>query len=968
MLSVDENNNNIPIPIAERVWAVPKEKPQISKTKQMEGFRSIPFGKRVLVFDTETTVDKYQELKFGCFRLYHNNKLNQEGLFIGDVLSTEEIEIIKKYALDNNLPVFTVKEFINRIFFKEVYNLGTLCVGFNLPFDLSRLAIRWAEGRNHWKDAFVLILSENKNLPRVRIKSLNSKSSFIEFAKPFKYENNMTHIKGNFLDLRTFGWALTNRSLSLSGACNLFDVEHGKSEVEEHGVITPKYIDYNRRDVLASWELYLKMIEEFKKHPIDLLPTKAFSPASIGKAYLKSMGIESLATKQPDFPNEVLGHAMASYYGGRAEVKSRKISVPVTYLDVLSMYPSVFILQNLWQIVIAERIETHECTQDIQRLIEELTLEDLFDKETWPKIPALVEILPDGDVLPVRAQYEQGGDFQIGINYLTSSKSSWYTLSDVIASKLLTGKAPKILRAYRIVPVGIQEGLNPIMLGREVFVDPEKDDFFKLLIEKRKEIQQEALKCDNPIKKKQLESLQLFLKILANSTSYGIFAEFNRSDVKDTDVEVYSSETFSTSTNSLEVPGPFANPLIATVITGAARLILAMIEVTALKEGTNYAFCDTDSMAIIGEDPFIAKMIVKKFGALCPYKFGGSLLKIEDENFSLDPSKERATLYCYGISAKRYVLYNLKDRKPIIRKYSEHGLGHIMSPESKTGSHWIYEIWEFILAKHLGISSAEPAWLDCPALGRMSITRPRFIKSLEKNNSSKKIRPFNFMLVAFPDGQSSPCFPCKRTGIVQVSCPTPRINCAFRKDCILTINVRPVAPYERMSSKWFSLPWVDLNIGQVLRLDFGIRASGVAGRLHVKTYRDNLMEYEHHREVKAAGPEGKQCGKQTTGQLQRLRVEAVRKVFIGKESNRLDEAEILGLDQSTYTVYEKEWYEIRGELKRFSAAELARETGISIRGIKRLRNGKVKPHPKNEAAIRAAVHKLAILDKVEDMR
>jgi hypothetical protein len=64
--------------------------------------------------------------------------------------------------------------------------------------------------------------------------------------------------RGHMLDAKTLAFALTDRSLSLERACELFEVEHGKQKAEQHGVITPEYIDYNRRDVLATAELTAK--------------------------------------------------------------------------------------------------------------------------------------------------------------------------------------------------------------------------------------------------------------------------------------------------------------------------------------------------------------------------------------------------------------------------------------------------------------------------------------------------------------------------------------------------------------------------------------------------------------------------------------------------------------------------------------------------------------------------------------
>ena len=46
-------------------------------------------------------------------------------------------------------------------------------------------------------------------------------------------------------------------------ACEAFGVEHGKQHAARHGEITEEYIDYNRRDVLATSELAVKLLEEY---------------------------------------------------------------------------------------------------------------------------------------------------------------------------------------------------------------------------------------------------------------------------------------------------------------------------------------------------------------------------------------------------------------------------------------------------------------------------------------------------------------------------------------------------------------------------------------------------------------------------------------------------------------------------------------------------------------------------------
>src|SRR6266516_2307066 len=90
-------------------------------------------------------------------------------------------------------------------------------------------------------------------------------------------------------------------------------------------VITEEFIDDNRRDVSAISALALKLLDELSEHPIALRPTQAYSPASIGKAYLRAMGIEPILKRQPSFPKEYIGYAQAAFFGGRTSGHIRKV-------------------------------------------------------------------------------------------------------------------------------------------------------------------------------------------------------------------------------------------------------------------------------------------------------------------------------------------------------------------------------------------------------------------------------------------------------------------------------------------------------------------------------------------------------------------------------------------------------------------------------------------------------------------
>jgi len=115
-------------------------------------------------------------------------------------------------------------------------------------------------------------------------------------------------------------------------------------------------------------------------------------------------------------------------------------------MDFTSMYPALFQLMKLWSLLIAERIESVDATKEVRRLVDNVNLETLRNSDIWKDMVAIVLTQPDGDVLPVRTHYGDKQAYNIGINYLTSKRPLWYALPDVIASKLLTGKTPKILR------------------------------------------------------------------------------------------------------------------------------------------------------------------------------------------------------------------------------------------------------------------------------------------------------------------------------------------------------------------------------------------------------------------------------------------------------------------------------------------------------------------------------------------
>jgi hypothetical protein len=320
----------------------------------------------------------------------------EEGVFHRDDVSAPQLALLRKYKThsptlaaveyfpaETRLSLHSRASFVRSLFWKAVRG-GELTVGFNLPFDLSRLAVRSTEGKKGgwslafsqlWKNPKTGRVTPNPKRPRIVVDAQNSKMAFMRLGSILHKEEWPK--EGRFLDLRTLVWALRNVPYNLMGACKAFNVK-GKINHKPSGRITPEEIEYCRGDVAASHRLLNAMMEEFNRNPVDLHPDKAYSPASIAKAYLKEMRIKK-PKQHFRAPNKILGIAMQSYYGGRAECRIRKTPVPVIHTDFTSQYPTVNALLGNWNVLRSASVRFLNCTAKAKRLLTNANLDTTFE-------------------------------------------------------------------------------------------------------------------------------------------------------------------------------------------------------------------------------------------------------------------------------------------------------------------------------------------------------------------------------------------------------------------------------------------------------------------------------------------------------------------------------------------------------------------------------------------------------------
>jgi hypothetical protein len=755
------------------------------------------------------------------------------------------------------------------------------------------------------------------------------------------------------------------------------------NRVSRRSPIPEKYIDDTRIDLSAISELTLKLLQELSEYRISVPPTQAYSTASIGKGHLRAMGIEPILMRQPDFPKEYIGHAQSAFFGGRTSVHIRKVICPVVYLDFLSMYCTINCLMGLWRFVIAHQIRVREhCKHRVERFLRTVTADAMFKRKTWKQMMGFVKIVPDGDILPIRSRFSAASnDWQVGMNYVYAKREDamWFSIPDVVASVLLTGRIPEILDAFMIEAHGTLPNLNPIKLRGVIEVNPERDDFFRIIVEERL-----RLSSRHDLPESERQRLQKALKILASATSYGIWAQMDRMEDNEK-VEVIchgiDPEPFTCGVPNPDVPGEFCFPPLASLITGGARLMLALLEHCVSELGGTYVMEDTDSMAIVatehgglvpcpggplelsdGRDAIKALSwhqvdeIAKLFRKLNPYRSDSrSILKIERDNYDLG---EQQQIYCLAISAKRYALFLLDENgDPVLLqkgvnnhedRWSEHGLGHLRNPYDfeSDDRDWIRQLWLHIIRITMELPTEAPSFHHLPAVGRITITSPKALRSLAKLNPGKKgrnrLKPFDFLL----------------------SCHVRQFGHPPGTD---PERFHLVAPYEPDSSRWLDMPWVDQYTGKQYRITTeGFH--GARGVARVKTYGNVLGEYAFHPGSKSADAKGKPSGKQTIGLLQRRHIRVGQVVYIGKESNKFEEIESATIHsaQSVYTEYpdprRDEWQtKVLPALRKLPVRVLIRLTNRSRSMLERTVAGRSRPGPRNRILLQSALRKIGML-------
>jgi hypothetical protein len=775
-------------------------------------------------------------------------------------------------------------EFVEKVFFKAILD-KTMIVGFNLPFDLARIAVDWGIADDggwtltlsRWFNPKTKTLQEHPYRPRVIYSALNSKTALIHSTRARRSRKKSKDGKfklwptGRFLDVRTLLWALRNVSYSLKSSCKEFQTTP-KIEHDPTGDVTPEEIRYCLRDVKCTVEVLNAAKVEYDLHPIGKGPDELYSSASVAKGYLEELQITSPRAKFCK-RNYAFGISMQGYIGGRAECRIRKCEVPVVPVDFMSQYTTVNELLGNWSVLTAKSVSFKDATQEVRGFLRKIDLDQCYDRELWTKFKFFALVRPHEDILPVRTVYN-GMTQNIGINYLTSEQPIWFAGPDIISAIILSGgKIPQIEKAYRMVAHGKQSDLGITNLRSMVKVDANKTSFFKHVIEQR------TANEDN-------KSLHYFLKILASSGSYGLFVELNPDgNVKNLEIKVFSGEDrFTDHPPVIEKPGRWYCPPVGSLITAGGRLLLAVLEASVTKAGGTYLFCDTDSLCIVSSKnggslkiPGAAgervlpwsevDEIVERFKSLNPYDKGivqGSILKVHKLN--RNKNRERRQLYGYSVAAKRYAIYEKKRGDIEIVEPKAHALGYFHPPKDSPPGwekdhdvpKWTFETWDYGVLK---LKRRRPPWFNFPVMMKLTLSTPHH--ALQNLGKCDLTRPHNFMMMP---------------KLAQFGYPGG-VNPADPHFTLIT-------SFTSKREEWIRSKCINIHDcdSPTYRLKFDYTDDGIS--VSPVNFYQLVESYQNHPEAKSLGPDGKPCEVDTRGLLRRAHIVAGERIYIGKESDR----------------------------------------------------------------------------------
>jgi hypothetical protein len=605
---------------------------------------------------------------------------------------------------------------------------------------------------------------------------------------------------GRFGSVGALATALSGEpNMTFGLACELWSVERRGGLLGELDALCELYRRL-RTDLHGVWGLQV---------PSDRISTSG----GIATDYARR-GLPRPPSHRPGPTRTANAMSLAAGGGGRAEARLRLVDVPVVLADGISHHQVSGHLTGASSFPQSERVRCRllrpgHGLEGFVRFLKELTPEALLDPSTWPHLAGVAMVEPNGSRGVVRGAGVEDEDTTRTTIIESGTHPIPMMLPDV-ADAVLHGKPPKIVSAYVFSPEGVPAGAHRVKLPGGITWDPKLDvphrrNVFRDLPTALAEVALRSKAGTLKVEPGSPEAFTSAAKVARNAGGYGLPGNVNPSGRAHRAWGPYGPLEATIG----EEPGFMFDPGVYALVASGARLLLGLLERLIADAGGEFAFCDTDALAIVatleggdfsvtgaGADGSPIEQTVHAFsyaqvvenlnrlGALA----GSTGLSIpayrmrpEDQGFRLVPCRRSdADLFsvfkitsdnldtqgvwspgtrALVVGTKRYGLFRVEDGQVASAKASGHVLATLENFRTGGLADWdlVGAAWEKHIAQHVGAEVRPlPEVLDLasPVLQTLVPSTPRDWRALGElvfgPDNPGGFRPFEALLVPIP--------------------------------------------------------------------------------------------------------------------------------------------------------------------------------------------------------------------------
>ena len=550
-------------------------------------------------------------------------------------------------------------------------------------------------------------------------------------------------------------------ALAAASALGASDHRDLDAACREFGVPVPErtgdVLDDLRAEARALAALYgaLRAEAQALRFPLDL--SRLVSPGTVASILLSATGLPPLAGRF-DLPARLRGAGSAAYHGGMFAARVVHRPVPAVLADLSAAYARSAAALGLTRYLVGRRLVPTDMTAELRRLLTSPDLaERALDQATWHRFgTTLVAVRPRGEYLPVKS----GDDLDVRPLDLGGDRA-WFAWADVVAAALRSGRAPEVVEAVHLHPVGRVRGLRPAPLPSGAQLDlGAGGNVFKELVAERARIAADPL-LDAVTRARRLG----FVKAVANAL-VGDLARVDhvRAPRRTRDCALaHDGRPVEARGRALERPGPWHDFALAGAVTAACRLLLAATIAEVERLGGTWLHAAADSLAIAathGPEPeeVVPGIVALPLATLRAVLARTNALLRPDGGTSWSEEvgwDEPALFLAHGVNRAGYVTATGK-----VRHATETSLGGRRVDPTGEGQgpdgHWR---WSQVLHKRYlrhAVGGGEPgtlpddlpAWADEPALIPGRATSPSVLERLRTACPGRDVRPYAAYAVA----------------------------------------------------------------------------------------------------------------------------------------------------------------------------------------------------------------------------